>query len=190
MQFINGLKKVFKEKQLKGIEYLESEFTGLDFVQFVTLLCNDFDRRAIIDILVCYGSKLNSLCTKTEDVVYIHCQQLLSQTYSYDRLVDIFSLYFFYWDFMKECKKLGDTETKLPNQQVTTIGAIIERLCSSTSIKPYEKHILYKILLILNSKGKEKDNQHEYRVFETFMIDALAPDKDKKVLIYSFITVL
>lgn len=90
---------------------------------------------------------------------------------------------------MRECKKLGDPETKLPNQQVTTLGAIIEKVGCSPAIKNYERHILYKILLILNSKGKERDPQHEYKVFENFMIDGLAPDRDKKVLVYSFITV-
>lgn len=61
MQFINGMKKVFKEKVLV-------EFTGWDFVQFCALLCNDFDKSIVIDVLVIYSSKLNVLCEKTEQV--------------------------------------------------------------------------------------------------------------------------
>lgn len=61
MQFINGMKKVFKEKVLV-------EFTGWDFAQFCGLLCNDFDRSIVIDVLVIYSSKLNVMCEKSEQV--------------------------------------------------------------------------------------------------------------------------
>jgi len=176
MQFINGLKKVFKEKQLK-------EFSGLDFVQFVTLLCNDFDRRVILDILFCYGSKLNSVCTKTEE-------QLLSQTYSHDRLVDHFSLYFFYLEFMKEAKKLVDGDSKPPAQLMVTIGLLRDKLFESAAVKPYERHILYKILVILSGKNREKESTVEYKLYEDNLMDSLNQDKDKKVPLYSFIAVL
>lgn len=63
MQFINGMKKVFKEKILK-------EFTGLDFLQFCSLLCNDFDKRIILDIFIVYNSKLNTVCKKSEEVPF------------------------------------------------------------------------------------------------------------------------
>jgi hypothetical protein len=64
MQFINGIKKVFREKVL-------TEFTGWDFVQFCALICNDFNKALIIDVLIIYNSKLNIVCDKTEQVGFI-----------------------------------------------------------------------------------------------------------------------
>ena len=103
--------------------------------------------------------------------------------------MDIFSLYFFYWDFMKEAKKVVESDTRPPSLLTINLGFLKDHMSLSPAIKPFEKHILYKILLIINSKGKDRETAQEHKVFDPQLLEVFNAEKDKKVLVYSFITV-
>lgn len=168
LQFINGIKRVFKEKVIK-------DFCGSDFLQFCLLLCNDFDKRALQDVFKVYNGKLNLLCTKTE-------QELLSQKYSYERLLDIFSLYFFYHDIIKEVKNLYSTNGALVDKKLQNDNnnngnppgnskseSLMEQekflplFSDKTNIKKYELHVLLKIQIIMLERNGHYD--HKFQTF-------------------------
>lgn len=91
---------------------------------------------------------------------------------------------------MKEAKKAVEGDNRPPSFLTLGLGFLKDHMATSPSIKPFEKHILYKILLILNTKGKDREFNQEYKVFDPLQLDSFNADRDKKVLIYSFITVI
>ena len=98
---------------------------------------------------------------------------------------------------MREIKTLVESDPhKVSSQYVVTIGQIYEILFEKKFIKPYEKHILYKIVHILIGKHNTKDSGttsgsvQQYDMYDDALFgDILSNDRDKKVALYSFITV-
>lgn len=124
-------------------------------------------------------------------------KQLFNQVYSHERLIDIFSLYFFYYELLREVNRCFDSESSSQQSLQLSLGVLKEKLLKSASIKIYERHILQKIFIILMGiwlldGGRGKEEGSEYRIYDdgVFCSGVLDKDKDRKVHVYSFITVL
>lgn len=75
-----------------------------------------------------------------------------------------------------------------PNGKLLTFQVLRDLLMNSKKIKKYQKHILYKILVILRGKGRS--SSQKYVLYDDALFGELDPDTDKKQIhVLSFMTV-
>ena len=105
-------------------------------------------------------------------------------------------MYFFYYEFLKEVKDIfleyGNPEFKID------FKALRDHLRASTVIKDYQRHILYKIFVILSS-GTGQEADQKYKLFSELDLEeigedvqdngGLSPNYNKTVYLYQFMTV-
>lgn len=146
-----------------------------------------------------YNGKLNLLCNKNES-------ELLAQKYSYERLLDIFSLYFFYHDIIKEVKNLflshGTKKDKLDNKEndghdknkdsdnSILLETFFPLFDEKSPIKKYEKHILLKILIIILEKNNDYNSKFQTFHHNNVVEENFYGEKKKPVNLESLLVVL
>lgn len=90
--FIIGIRKIFKEKNVK-------EISGNDFLQLFFLLSNDFNRKLLLDILCINNYEDNK---ETE----FNFESIINLNYNFSKLLTIFNIYFILNNLIEKISEL------------------------------------------------------------------------------------